>query len=312
MEFVLIMVGLFGLWLGTEFAIRGATSISRAFGLSEFVVGVAILSIGSDLPELTIAVDAGFRILGGGDASDVVVGSAIGSSLGQIGLVLGVVGLIGYLTLPRYIIFQHGGVMLGSIVILALTGFDGIVTRAEGLLLLTVYTIYFVLLLTDRRSYVVVPEADARLPLSRAWLAVAGGLAIVIVAAEVTVRSVIEIAVTLGVDQSIISIVIVGVGTSLPELSISIAALLKKRTRMSVGNLVGSNIFDTLVPVGAAAVIAGLDFDSTMLRFDVPFLFALSLLVLFFFVSKKGLQKSEAAIVLAAYGAYVLFRLARA
>ena len=112
MDFLLIVIGLAALWFGTEMAIRGAISISRRLGLSEFVVGIAVLSIGSDLPELTIAVDAGIRILAGDDVSDVVVGSAIGSSMGQIGLVLGAVGLIGYLTLPKFIIFQHGSDLL--------------------------------------------------------------------------------------------------------------------------------------------------------------------------------------------------------
>lgn len=312
MDFLLIIVGLAGLWYGTELAIHGALSLSRTLGLSEFVVGVAVLSIGSDLPELTIAVDAGIRILAGDEVSDIVVGSAIGSSMGQIGLVLGIVGLIGYLTLPKFIIFQHGGVMLGSIVILALTGLDGIVTRTEGVVLLTVYSIYFVLLLTDKRNYEPVDEEQKQYSLSGAWMAVVAGLVFVIVGAELTVRSVTEIAIMLDVDDLIIAIVIVGVGTSLPELSISIGAIMKKRHSMSVGNLVGSNIFDTLVPVGAAAAISGLVFDRSMLRFDLPFLFVLSFVVLFFFVHKKGLQKSEALTVLAMYAVYVLLRLSRA
>ena len=94
MDFLLLILGLALLWLGTDLAILGAIAISRHFGLSEFVVGIAVLSIGSDLPELTIAIDAGIRGLAGIDASDVVVGSSVGSSMGQIGLVLGIVGIV--------------------------------------------------------------------------------------------------------------------------------------------------------------------------------------------------------------------------
>ena len=311
MDFLLLFVGLVGLWLGTDLTIHGAISIARNLRLSEFVVGIAVLSIGSDLPELTIAIDAGIRNLGGADMSDVVVGSAVGSSLGQIGLVLGIAGLLGYLTLPIYIIKQHGGVMLGSLVILALTGLDGYVTRTEGVSLLTIYAIYFVLLLTDRRSYEKAKDGEKIVSLPKAWVYAVTGLIVVIFSAEVTVRSVTQVAVELSIDPAIVAIVIVGIGTSLPELSISVGAMLKKRTQMSTGNLIGSNIFDTLVPIGAAAVISGLTFDSQILRFDVPFLAVLSVVVMFFFVRIKGLQRNEALILLALYIAYVLIRLAR-
>ncbi len=308
----MLTVGLIGLWRGTDLAIHGAVSIARNLRLSEFVVGIAVLSIGSDLPELTIAIDAGIRNLEGADMSDVVVGSAVGSSLGQIGLVLGIAGLLGYLTLPMYILKQHGGVMLGALVILVLTGLDGTVTRTEGVSLLTIYAIYFVLLLTDRRSYEKPKDGEKTAALPTAWACALGGVAIVIVGAELTVRSVTNVAEALAIDAAIIAIVIIGIGTSLPELSISVGAMLKKRAQMSVGNLIGSNIFDTLVPIGAAAVIARLSFDELILRFDLPFLFALTVIVMFFFAHKKGLQKGEAITVLGLYIAYVLVRLAHA
>ena len=92
MDIALLILGLAGLWFGTEVTIRGAISVAKRFGVSEFIVGVVILSIGSDLPELAIAIDAGIKNATGGDYSDVVVGSALGSTLGQIGFVLGFVG----------------------------------------------------------------------------------------------------------------------------------------------------------------------------------------------------------------------------
>ncbi len=309
MDFLLLILGLALLWVGTDLAILGAIAISRYFRLSEFVVGIAVLSIGSDLPELTIAIDAGIRGLAGIDASDVVVGSSVGSSMGQIGLVLGIVGLIGYLTIPTRIIYQHGGVRLGSILILAAVAMDGTVTRVEGATLLIVYSIYFVLLLTDKRSYEKPDDDEQELGFRRASVYVGIGLVGVTLGAELTIRAVSSIATTFNVNEALIALFVVGVGTSLPELSISVGAILKKRSRLSVGNLIGSNIFDTLVPVGAAAAIAGLRFDSEVLSFDVPFLFVLSVVVLFFFVHKRGLQKSEALIVLCMYIAYLVIRL---
>jgi cation:H+ antiporter len=308
MDIILLIVGLAGLWLGTEVTIHGAVSIAKRYGVSEFIIGLVILSIGSDLPELSIAIDAGLKNLGGGVYSDVVVGSALGSSLGQIGFVLGFVGLVSYLTLPRQIVYRHGATLLGSLALVALFGWDGAVTFTEGLALLLFYAIYLVALLNEV-SGVTAVEQDGELPLRRSLLYLAVGLAIVIGSAEITVSSAVGVARTLGLSESVVAVILIGLGSSLPELTISVSAVAKGHHRLSVGNLIGSNVFDTLVPIGAAAVIAPLSFDEGLLRFELPYLFVVTALVMFFFLYKRGIQRWEAAIVLALYCAYVLIKL---
>ena len=312
MEYLSLLLGLAGLWFGTELTIRGAVTVASRLGVSEFIVGVAILSIGSDLPELAIAIDGAIINLYSGDASDVVVGTAIGSSLGQIGFVLGTAALLSYLTLPRSMVFQHGSVLLGSVLLLGVFGFDGTVTRAEGLALLVVYMIYFAALFGDRQKRSDPDGDDHMLGTGKAWILLLIGLGIVGVSAELTVSGAIAVAAALDISEAFIAVIIIGLGTSLPELSISVGAALKERSRMSVGNLVGSNIFDTLVPVGAAGAISTLRFDGNLLRYELPFLFFLTLIVLVFFLRKRGIQKGEAVIVLALYGGYLLLKLARA
>ena len=311
MDYLSLLLGLAGLWFGTELTIRGAVTVASRLGVSEFIVGVAILSIGSDLPELAIAIDGAIINLGSGDASAVIVGTAIGSSLGQIGFVLGVASLFSYLTLPRSIVFQHGSVLLGSALLLGVFGFDGTVSRTEGLALLVVYTIYFSALFGDRRSSAEADGEKMGAGSAMAWLSLVIGLVIVGVCAELTVDGAIAVAAALNISETFVAVIIIGLGTSLPELSISVGAAIRKRARMSVGNLVGSNIFDTLVPVGAAALISTLRFDANLLRYDLPFLFVLTLTVLVFFLRKRGIQKGEAVIVLALYGGYLLLKFAR-
>ncbi|MBU2677559.1 MAG: sodium:calcium antiporter [Gammaproteobacteria bacterium] len=308
MEFALLILGLAGLWFGTEVTIHGAVSIAKRYGVSEFIIGVVILSIGSDLPELAIAVDAGLKNLAGGDYSDVVVGSALGSSLGQIGFVLGFVGLLSYLTLPRGVIYRHGSTLLGSLLLVALFGYDGIVTVAEGLALILVYAIYLVALLNEVNGGAGV-EQSGGLSFRRSMIYIAVGLTIVVGSAELTVSSAVDVARMLGLSDAVVAIILIGLGSSLPELTISISAVLKGHHRMSVGNLIGSNVFDTLVPIGAAAVIAPLSFDAGMLRFELPYLFFVTAAVIFFFLHRRGIQRWEAAIVLALYCAYVLVKL---
>jgi cation:H+ antiporter len=303
MDIVLLIFALAGLWFGTEVTIKGAVSIAKRYGVSEFVIGLVVLSIGSDLPELSIAIDAGFKNLAGGNYSDVVVGSALGSSLGQIGFVLGFVGLLSYLTLPRGVVYRHGSTLLGSLMLVALFGFDGIVTFTEGAALLLVYAIYLVALMNEVNVGTAI-EQTSDLSFWRSVLYLVTGLAIVVGSAELTVSSAVEVARTLGLSESLI-----GLGSSLPELSISVAAVSKGHHRLSVGNLIGSNVFDTLVPIGAAAVIAPLSFDAGLLRFETPYLFFVTAVVMFFFLRKRGIQRWEAAVVLALYCAYVLIKL---
>ena len=135
------------------------------------------------------------------------------------------------------------------------------------------------------------------------------GLVCIFISAELTVSAVLQVAERLSIDQTFIAIIVVGLGTSLPELSISLGAVLKGKNRLSVGNLIGSNIFDTLIPIGVAASISGLDFERSFLKEEVPILFLLSLLVLIFFVRKKGIQKREAITILVLYFSYVMFKL---
>ncbi len=309
MIFLGLIAGLAGLWLGTEITIRGAVSITSRLGLPEFIVGAAILSVGSDIPELAVAVDGAIRNLHDGQTSDVVVGSAIGSSLGQIGFVLGLTGLFATLALPRHAVYRHGSVLLGSLILLAMFGLDGAVSRTEGISLVTVYVIYFVTLITEARDADSGSVDRATLPLVRSWLYLASGLGVVIASAELTVSTVMQVARAMNVEESLIAIIVIGLGTSLPELSISIGAVLKRRGQMSVGNLIGSNIFDTLMPIGVAATISGLEFDVGMLTRELPFLFGLSFLVMVFFYGKKGIRKYEAATILGLYCGYAFLKL---
>lgn len=310
MQFLALVVGLIGLWLGTEATIKGAVALSVRLHLPEFVVGVAVLSIGSDLPELAVAVGAALKNLQTGQASDIVVGSAIGSALGQLGLVLGIIGLSAHLTVPRRTVYQHGGMLLGSLVLLGFFAMDGHISRIEGISLVSAYAIYLIFVLnrprTPRQGY----EEHNGIGLGSALAYLIIGLVIVVGSAELTVSAATHLALALAIDQSFIAVVIIGLGSSLPELSISFSAALKRRARLSVGNLIGSNIFDTLVPVGVAAIIAHLEFDGGMLRFELPVLFGLSTVVLVFLHQTKGIQKREAAVILCFYLGYAAIKIA--
>ena len=308
MDFLILIAGIAGLWLGTELTIGGALAIARRHNLSEFFVGLVILSIGSDLPEIAISVDAGIKGLMGHDASGVVVGTSIGSVVAQIGFVLGLAGVISFLTLPRLFVLKHGAVLLGATVLLFLLAFDGQVTRFEGMLLISAYVVYVIALMNGEN---VPDEEPGQLAGggTRSWLLLLAGLGIVIVSSEATVTSVVNIAYTFELSEALISVLIIGLGSSLPELSISISAILKKKTQMSVGNIIGSNILDTLLPVGIAAVISHMTFERQLLYFDLPFILVLTTVVLAFFYVRGRVARTEGLIILGFYFTYVFVKL---
>jgi cation:H+ antiporter len=138
------------------------------------------------------------------------------------------------------------------------------------------------------------------------WLRLGVGLAIVVASAELIVRMAMTLAIQWGVDQSFIGIAIVGVGTSLPEVVISLVALMRRRVGLSVGNLLGSNILDTLLPVGLAAAIVPLPFDSALLLFDLPMLLGLTVLAVVLLYRRGGVRWPQGLVVLTAYLSYLV------
>ena len=194
LDFLLLVCGLAGLWLGSETLIKGAMSLADRYRLSDALFGMLVLAIGTDLPELFVAFDASFRSLAGEDLSGIVIGSAIGSTIGQFALVFGVAGFIGYPPMQRKFLPRNIFFLVGGIAAVYLFSMDGQITRLEGVML--------------------------------------------IVAAELTVVYAAEFAREVGLSNIAVSAIVIGMGSSLPELSVSFVALLRKRGGLSVGNLV--------------------------------------------------------------------------
>jgi cation:H+ antiporter len=312
-DIVAILLSLLGLEIGTQLVVDNAVRISKHYRVPEAVIGLSVLAIGTDLPELVISLDASMRNLSGGDASGIITGNALGSALAQIGFVLGCSGLFGVLTISKRYTYRHGSALIGSLVLLFMVGLDGVVSRSEGVVLMTVYVIYLASLLdeTDRTQGENGAQEErlfGRPNPRMAWFVLALGLVIVIGSAELAVNAATRLAQAWEIDQTVVAILILGFGSSLPELAISTKAAFQKRGSLSVGNLIGSNIFDTLVPVGLAALIMPLHFDPGLLRFEIPYLTLLSLVVLVFFARNHGIHRRESLFALAAYGIYALIK----
>ena len=310
-DFLLLLVGLAGLWLGSETLIRGAMSLADRYRLSDAMFGMLVLAVGTDLPELFVAFDASVRSLAGEDLSGIVIGSAIGSTIGQFALVFGVAGFIGYKPMQRRFLPRNTIFLVGGAVALLLFSWDGVISRFEGMLLCAFYSAYLFSLFYMRAEIPDEAHEDEQLAIWKSWVVLAVGLGLLLIAAELTVVSASSFAAEMGMSNIAVSAIVIGMGSSLPELSVSFVALLRKRGGLSVGNLIGSNVLDTLLVPGIAAVISPLLVPAAILWIDLPVLIVVSLLVLgFLYLSKRGIRSIEAAILLTIYIAYAAVRLA--
>ncbi len=310
-DFLLLISGMAGLWLGSEILIKGAMSLADRYRLSDPMFGMLVLAIGTDLPELFVAFDASIRSLAGEELSGIVIGSAIGSTIGQFALVFGVAGFIGYEAMNRKFLPRNSFFLCGGIGAVFLFSWDGTISRLEGLVLCIYYAAYLWAIIVTRAE---VPESDeeiVHMPARRAWFILAGGLLLLLFAAELTVVSAVSFAERVGLSNIAVSAIVIGMGSSLPELSVSFVALLRKRGGLSVGNLVGSNVLDTLLVPGIAAVISPLIVPAAMLYVDLPVLLVVTILVLIFlYVTRRGVRAPEASVLLTIYIGYVVLRLA--
>lgn len=314
MSFVLLVAGVIGLWAGTQFAVGGAVKLSERFGLSEGFVGLAILAFGTDLPEVVVAVGGSIQQLRGIEASGVIVGSALGSVIAQGSLVIGIAGLVTYLPVAPTMVRRDGAVLLLSVAAVAVVVWDGTVNAVEGMVMLLAWGIYIAnLLLGERRRRPLEAEEIESIEALRTRMPppveIALGLVVVTGSAHAVVTGAIGLAETLGVTQTMLGVVLIGAGTSLPELALSLRAAIEKRASMSVGNVIGSNIFDLLVPVGLAAVIHPLRVESGTVSFDLPALVFLSCVLLVFLHRRRGVQRHEAFTLVSLYVVYAVLRI---
>ena len=310
LDFLLLICGLAGLWLGSEILIKGATSLADRYRLTDALFGMLVLAIGTDLPELFVAFDASFRSLAGENLSGIVIGSAVGSTIAQFALVFGIAGFIGYPPMQRKFLPRNTFFLVGGIAAVFLFSMDGRISRPEGGLLILYYAAYLAVLILRRVEVGDEEREVVHKPAWRAWLILACGLALLLVAAELTVVHAAEFAREVGLSNIAVSAIVIGMASSLPELSISFVALLRKRAGLSVGNLVGSNVLDTLLVPGIAAVISPVIVPAAILFVDLPALLVSTLLVLLFlYVTRRGVRGPEAAILLLVYASYVVVRL---
>lgn len=260
MEYVILVIALAGIVFGADYLVAGAVSIARKFKVSDFVIGAAIVGVGTSMPELVVSF---IGALNGN--SDVAIGNVVGSNIFNVLGILGLTAVFFPVAIDRKNMKFEIPLCIGVSVLLmflALNFFNGTpssIGRFDGILLLVLFAGFmWYSFYRDRNSLdmdPVVETQEERTPLWLAAVKVTGGLALLIISCDVFVDNAVSIAKSFGVNDAFISLTLIACGTSLPELAASIAAAVKKNTQMALGNIVGSNIFNITLILGLSAQV---------------------------------------------------------
>jgi cation:H+ antiporter len=307
-ELIVVIIGLAGLWLGSDFLVRGTKTIARSFGFSQLFVGLTIVSIGTSIPEIAVSITSGLDRLAGIEASGIAVGNAIGSALSQTTLLIGILAFLVPLVISKRETLRQGAFFIGAALLLFFLGLDGELSRWDGVWLLGFYGIYMIILLSTQVIRSKAPEFIWKeFIVSCSY--VLFGTGIILLSSDIVVDFSIQLATMWNVKQSLVGVLLVGIGTGLPELSVAISSARQKAMAIGMGDLVGSNICDLLLSIGAGTVIAGFVVDPILVLFDLPMLIVGSSLTMFFLYTRRQISWVEGATLIAVFTVYVVMKL---
>ena len=309
-EVLLLIAGLAGLWLGSGLAIDFGKKIAEALKISTLIIALTVTSVGTSLGEIVTNIVAGYHRLQGVETSGLALGTVIGSNISLITFVLGFCGFftIYYLERKKASMKRDWGMLFLAIGLMFLFSFDdNKIDSIEAGIMILVYGIYIFLLFKQEGVFEKI--ANKKKNRNRAVLIfnlaiVFIGILIVIYSANLVIDNGVFIGNNFKVSGELIG-VLIGFGTSLPELTISLHSLFKGSHGLSIGNLIGGGITDPLLSLGIGALISPVFVDKIALFFDIPFMFVSTLLAWLFFMRGGKLDKLEASMLVGFYFIFI-------
>jgi len=322
-----ILYIIFGLillvWSADRF-VDGAAAAAKKLGMPPLLIGMVIVGFGTSAPEMLVSATSAL----GGNAG-IALGNAYGSNIANIALILGVTALISPIIIGKGIIRKELPILtLVTLISIALL-WDGDVTRIDAIILIAVFTAFMIYAIGSsiRSSKASSSKGDSLqtagaseldtipdMSVGKACFWLILGLALLIVSSQMLVTGAVDVAKHYGVSDIIIGLTIVALGTSLPELASSVSAARKGQNDIALGNVLGSNIFNTLAVVGIAGCISPLEIDDSLIFRDIPIMLALTLLLFFFAWSRKGktagISRLSGAALIAVYLSYSAYLIA--
>lgn len=302
-----VIMGLLGLAYGSNLLISSGKNIARHFGISYFFFGLAFVSIGTSLPEIAVTIAGAIDRLQGLETSGIVIGDKLGSALVNITLFLGIFAYFTVLKLKREEILKQSAPLLGSIFIFFLLVSDGLLSRKDAIIFLFFYAVYYYLIAATEQIQTTVKKP--KLELAKDITFTLFGLGLLLLSSKLVVENSVKLAELFQINQTIIGIFLLGIGTGLPEFSVMVMSIRQKTMSLSLGDLLGSNIVDILLATGLGGVISEFVVDKNLILFDIPFLFVVTLITLLFFYYRKNLTRRDGVILLLLFISYAIIKI---
>lgn len=317
--YILFVIGFYALIKGADILVVGSASIAKKFNVSDLVIGLTIVSMGTSMPELIVNI-----IASNSGSADIAIGNVVGSNISNILLILGVAALIYPLTIRNSTVLSEIPYSIIALLLVAFsanaTFFSGDVAlqigRIDGIVFILFFALfmgYIIKLSREGRSDLVEEAPEEFLPTSRAVIFIVLGILGLFFGGKWVVEGAVNIASQFGLSEKLIGLTIVAIGTSLPELVTSAVAAYKKSTDIAIANVIGSNIFNLLWVLGISALIRPMNFD-TALNIDMAVLLVATCLIIFSLItgkSKNQIGKPTGVLFIATYVAYLVFLINR-
>lgn len=311
-QIIILLVGLALILFGANFLVDGSSNIARKFGISEFIIGLTIVGIGTSTPEMVVSFISSFQ-----GKADMAIGNVVGSNIFNTLLILGTTALISPLVITKSNIKRDIPMNIAVCVILILLGLkktifnigSDSIGRIDGLFLLLLFAWY--LYKTFKANEPVEEDDSPMRPMWLATLMIVGGLLGLVAGGRLFVSSASAIASMCGVSDKFIAITVMAGGTSMPELATCIVAAFKGKGQLALGNILGSNISNILLILGGASLIRPLSFSGmTPVDLGVLVISALFLVLSYVMFIKKSLDRIEGAILLLIEAGYMWYLIA--
>jgi cation:H+ antiporter len=299
---ILSVAGFILLWKGADWLVEGAASIALAAKVSTIVVGITVVAFGTSLPEMAVSLAASVK-----GEPEITLGNVIGSNIANILLVLGVAAVVSPMRVDRHVVTRDTMLVLGSGFLILLLAMTGSLTRVHGLIMLAAFVGYLAYYVRDamRHKQADMPDIEDYHP-GVSIVMLAGGIICILVGSDILVDSAVFIAESFGISPAIIGLTMIAIGTSLPELATSAVASKKGESDISIGNVLGSNVFNTLLVLGLAAFLfAGSIPVDPGLIWDVGLMTVVCLFLVPTLWTGHTLTRKEGVFMLVVYAVYI-------
>jgi cation:H+ antiporter len=312
-EFSIVIIGVIAVLITAHYVVIASINIAKHFRLSDEFIGMTVLAIGTSLPEIITHIVGSIKIISNPDAmhdiSALVVGTNVGSDIFQQNVLIGLVAVFAVLTVKRKHFFKDVGGLIAASVILLVFSYNGIVSRLEGLILCSAYVCYLYLLHmygTDDDTEEVPVEGKSGLMINTVILS--GGLLIMGFAADKVLDASVEIVETLNISSSFFGVIVLGIASALPELMTVLIACLKRKTGISAGVLIGSNITNPMFALGSGAILSTYTVPGVVIMYDLPVKIFTAILIYMILRKNEVINRTGGIFLIGLYLIYIYLR----